>query len=64
MNDEMTSHRIGTREQWLAANAELLVAREGADTGWGTSLPDSVVSFLGCRSRRSTCSRPQTGPGR
>ena len=28
------------------------------------SSPESVGSFLGCRSRRSTCSRPQTGPGR
>jgi predicted dithiol-disulfide oxidoreductase (DUF899 family) len=37
MNDEMTGHRIGTREEWLVANAELLV-REKELTRLGDQL--------------------------
>ena len=59
----MTNYRIGTREEWLAASAKLL-EREKEFTRLGMSSPASVGSFLGCRSRSSTCSRPQTGPGR
>ena len=36
----MTSHRIGPREEWLAASAELL-AREKSLRGWAISSPGS-----------------------
>ena len=51
----MTTHTVGTREDWLAARLELLEA-EKALTRQTTRSPGSARRCPGCRSRRTTAS--------
>ena len=56
----MTDHKIGTREEWLAARLELLEA-EKALTQRGDELArGNARSCRGFGSTRSTASRPTT----
>jgi predicted dithiol-disulfide oxidoreductase (DUF899 family) len=54
----MTKHKVGTREDWLAARAQLLI-REKEHTRLGDDIARQRRELLGSRWRRSTASTPR-----
>jgi Bacterial protein of unknown function (DUF899) len=59
----MTDHKVGTREEWLAARERLLV-REKEHTRLGDGLAPHDANCRGCESSRSTAStRTTVSPG-
>ena len=59
----MPKHRIGTQEEWKAEREEL-IKKEKELTHRGDELTKERQALPWVRSRRTTSSRPPTGPSR
>ena len=59
-----TTHRIGTREEWLAARLELLEAEKDADAAQRRAGAAAAGAALGARWTRTTDSTPTRGAPR